>query len=403
MKGRRLPLTNDRHNEEVAALWEAYARAENKRVPIVFAADESLWLKLAEESFRRFYTDPRTQLEVSLRGAAWFAANVVGDQNRGSPEVWSVGPRFWMDESEFFGCEVVIQEDTFAWSKPLPGAKGELLRRLADIEPVARVKATRLWTLWEGMKELAEGMTWEGRDVTVGAPGGGTHGIFTVACHLRGVEALCLDLVEDPGFAREFLGLVTEKTIGKIKAWNALTGTGAEYPNSGGWGMADDSIQLLSAETYRMAVLPHHERVYSAMTTGARSMHLCGYSMQHFPTLYDELAITALDGPGPFVDHGALLREMPKLSISGQVDHTVLLLGPALAIEEMMRGVLTDEAKQPGRLSLLGYVGPETSLENTRLMYEAGKKFGVVATPQDARPRAAAPCARGRSGRRTAT
>lgn len=374
-------MVNGGHNEEVAALWEAYGRAENKRVPIVFAADESLWLKLTGESFRRFYTDPRTQLEVSLRGAAWFAANVVHDQRRGPPEVWTVVPRLWMDEPDFFGCEVVIQDETFAWSKPLPGTKRGLLQRLAAIEPVERVKTTRLWKLWEGMKELVEEMTWEGREVAVGAPGGGTHGVFTVACHLRGVEALCVDLVEDPDFAREFLGLVTEKTVAKIKAWNALTGTGAEYPNAGGWGMADDSIQLLSAKTYRTAVLPHHERIYSAMTTGTRSMHLCGYSMQHFPTLYDELGITTLDGPGPFVDHGALLREMPKLSISGQVDHTVLLLGPASAIEEMMRGVLTEEAKQPGRLSLLGYVGPEVPLENMRRMYEAGKRLGLMANP----------------------
>jgi hypothetical protein len=91
------------------------------------------------------------------------------------------------------------------------------------------------------------------------------------------------------------------------------------------------------------------------------------------------LRVTALDGPGPFADHGALLREMPNLSLAGQVDHTVLLLGPASAIDEMMRGVLTGAAKQPGRLSLLGYVGPETPMENLRAMYAAGKRSGLIA------------------------
>jgi hypothetical protein len=369
----------EQHNAEVSALWADYGRRANARVPIVFASDDALWLKLTGQSFARFYEDPRVQLQVQLEGPAWFSENVVHDRPFGPPaDTWSVAARFWMDDSDFFGCEVTLQEDTYAWSKPLSGSKQDLLQRLAGIDPSQRVKQTRLWSLHQAMGEMCEGMIWRDLPVQVIFPGGGTHGVFTTACHVRGVEALCLDLVEDPDFAAEFLGLITEKLIAKIGAWHELAGTGTTLPGPGGWGMPDDSIQLLSADTYRRAILPHHERIYSAMTTGPRSMHLCGHATQHYRTLYDSLGIVSLDGPGPFADHGALLADMPSLSLSAQVDHTVLLLGPPSAIDDMLRAELTTEAKQPGRYSLLGYAGPATPLSHLQAMYEAGKRYGSI-------------------------
>ena len=367
------------HNAAVTALWADYAQQANERVPIVIASDEALWLKLTGETFRRFYEDPRVQLNVQLEGTAWFADNIVHDRPMGPPpDAWTVAPRFWMDEAEFFGCEVEIQQDTYAWSRPLPDRKPDLLARLADIDPVARVQETSLWALHVAMKDLCAGLTWRGLPVNVAFPGGGTLGVLTVACHVRGAEAMCLDLAEDPDFAFEFLGLLTEKIIGRIAAWHQLLETGAQLPGEA-WGMCDDSLQFISADTYRRSVLPHHERIYSAMTTGLRTLHLCGHSAQHFRALYDLLGITVLDGPGPFVDHGAFLAEMPKLSFNGQVDHTALLLGPPSAIDEMLRGVLTASAKQPGRLNLMGYVGPETPRSHLEAMYDAGKRHGRLA------------------------
>ena len=376
-----IPSAISDHNAAVTALWADYGRQANERVPIVFASDEALWLKLAGESFGRFYEDPAVQLEVQLQGAAWFAENVVHDRPMGPPaDAWSVAPRFWMDEAEFFGCEVAVQQDTYAWSRPLLGSNRDILARIEDIDPVGRVPETRLWALHAAMKNLCAGLEWRGLPVNVAFPGGGTHGVFTVACHVRGAEALCMDLAEDPDFAFEFLGLITEKIVSKIAAWHRLLGTGAELPGPG-WGMCDDSIQFISAETYRRSVLPHHERIYSAMTTGLRTLHLCGHSAQHYRALYETLGVTVLDGPGPFVDHGGFLAEMPKLSFNGQVDHTVLLLGPPSAIDDMLRGMLTDAAKQPGRLNIMGYVGPETPMPHVQAMYEAGQRYGRTGRP----------------------
>jgi hypothetical protein len=114
------------------------------------------------------------------------------------------------------------------------------------------------------------------------------------------------------------------------------------------------------------------------MTSGGRHMHLCGHAQQHYGTLYHDLGIRSLDGPGPFVDYGEQLAAYPELSINAQVDHTVLLLGPCSGIEQMLRDMLTVAAKQPGRLQVMGFLAPQTPLEHVRCLYEAGLAHGRI-------------------------
>jgi hypothetical protein len=366
------------HNQQVAALWDSFGRRQNPRVPVTFASDEALWLHLTGRGFAEFYQDPRVHLETNLAGLAWMADNVRHDQAAGPPaEAWTVAPRYWMDEAACLGCAVALQDDSYAWARPLELSREGLLAHLRDRDPREAVLGSPLWRLYQEVSEVAQGLTFRGLPVRVIPPGAGTHGVFTVACHVRGVEALCTDLLEAPDFAAEFLGLLTERTLGRIRAWLELTG-GAQPPYVGGWGCCDDSIQLLSAETYRRCVLPHHRALFDAMTSGPRQIHLCGHAQQHFGTLYHELGIRTLDGPGPFVDHGALLAELPELTLNAQVDHAVLLLGPEGAIERMMADLLTPAAKQPGRLQVMGYIGPHTPLRHVEAMYEAGLRYGLI-------------------------
>jgi hypothetical protein len=156
------------HNQEVGELWEAFSRGENGRVPVVFAADEALWLALSGRSFREFYTDPRVQLETQLVGAEWFALNVIHDRLVGLPDTWSVAPRWWMDEPELLGCPVRLQEYQFAWAVPLDDHKPDLLARLRDLDPVQAVREGRVWRLYQDMLDAAHGLQWRGRS------GGGT-------------------------------------------------------------------------------------------------------------------------------------------------------------------------------------------------------------------------------------
>jgi hypothetical protein len=367
--------TADPRPEDV---WSAFQCGRNPRVPITFACDEQVWLRVSGHSFGRFYADPRVHLQAQLEGRRWFAERVPGDQ-AGVPERWPVVVQLWMEEDEFFGCEVVYQEDDYAWARPLPLARDDLLRHLSDLDPEARVRQGRAFRMYEALRDLAAGRSWAGRPVEVMPPGRSTHGIFTKAAEVRGPAQLCLDLCEAPDFAAALLGLVTEKTIRRIAAWRRLTGDAAALPTDDGFHLADDSLQLISAAMYERFVLPCHERLYRAMTTGPRRLHLCGHAAQHYRVLRQRLGVSALDGPGPFVDHGRWLADLgPGFSLSAQTDHTVLEQGDLDAIEAMMARLLTPGTRQPGRFQIMGFLTRHTPLAHVEACYQAGLRHGRI-------------------------
>jgi hypothetical protein len=230
------------------------------------------------------------------------------------------------------------------------------------------------------LTDLADGTTFQDRPVRIVPPGGSTTGIFTKGVEVRGIDALCLDLYDDPEFAWAFLQQFTELTLARIGVWRRLVrGKDADRPSPDGFHFCDDSIQILSPELYERFVLPCHERLYRARTTGQRRLHLCGHATQHFDTLTERLGVRAIDGPGPFVDHAAYLaRYGAGFSFAAQMDHGVLEQGTPEQVRQMVRGLMTGGARVPGRFQVMGFVNRVTPLENVRAAYEAGRAFGRI-------------------------
>ncbi|MDO8587202.1 MAG: uroporphyrinogen decarboxylase family protein [Armatimonadota bacterium] len=361
-------------------LWSDFRLGRNTRVPVTFACDEQVWLKVSGHTFREFYTDPGIHLKAQLEGRRWFCENVAGDMATGLPDQWVVSVQLWMEENEFLGCEVKYQENDYAWGLPLSLDREGLLDHLSNLDPDERARSGSAFKMYQALRELADGMEYAGRPVVIAPPGVSTHGVFTKAAEIRGLEAFCQDLYEAPDYASRLLDIVTEKTVGRIKAWQRLTqGTDIDLPSPDGFGCCDDSLALISAELYERAVLPAHERLFSMMTTGPRSIHLCGRASQHYETLVRKLGITHIDGPGPFVDHGHCLETLgPDLAFAAQTDNSVLAYGSEAEIDEMMRNLLTPAAKLPGRFQVVGFVTRDTALENVRACYEAGLRYGVI-------------------------
>lgn len=367
------------HADEVRELWEAFARGENHRVPFTFACDEQVWLQVAGQSFASFYTDPRIHLEAQLAGRRWLCEQVRHDAAPGLPDRWTVAVQYWMEENEYFGSPAVLQEDDYAWSPPLSLEPDDLLHHLADLDPVKCVQQSHAYRLWQDLRELCDGRTWCDRPIDVVPPGGGTHGIFTKAAEIRGLERLCVDLTDRPAFVDELLRLVTEKTLGRMQAWGQLTGADRLIPSDQSFGFADDSLQLLSPAAYRRFVLPWHERFFRAVTTGPRWLHLCGHARQHYEILHRELGIGLLDGPGPFVDHAHYLEALgPQFRFTAQTDHAVLAQGPASAIEAMLRRLLRPGALRAGCFQVLAYLTRATPLEHVRAANELARELGRI-------------------------
>ena len=367
-----------KHDRNIEVLMATYNRHENTRVPIKFAADDQVWVAEIKENFYNFYKNPRVHLKGLLAGQKWERDNLEADQPKSYPDIWRVSPRLWMHENEFFGCDVIYQQDDYAWALPLKKNKQDILDSIQDIYPLETVRRSEIYKLYLDCKEIAQNMQFENRRIEVLPPGMGTDGIFTKACEIRGVQQFCEDLLDDPSFAEKLLDIITDKTIERIKAWHLLAFGECRLPYPS-FGVADDSLTLISEETYRRFVLPRHERLYSEMTDGIRRMHLCGHSEQHYRCLHKELGIARIDGPGTFVDHGLYLDELGRnFSIEAQMDNIILKTGTPQQIDEMMRRLLTPHAKKPGRFQIMGFINRGTPLQNIRAAYEAGFKYGNI-------------------------
>lgn len=366
------------HDGMVKQLLEDYRQGTHHRVPVTFLVDEQWMLPRYACSYSDYYRSAELQLEVQLRMGKLWREWCPQDAERGLPEFWGVTPGSWTAEREYFGAEVVYQEHDYAWTKPLDLSKAALVERVRGIEARRQVPEEPLWALREEMVRLARDREFECRPVIVSTTGTSTHGPFTVAAELRGVQQLCMDLVDDPVFAEEYLAAVTDALVNRMQIWSELQGIGTDFPNTQGWGGCDDNLELISERTLRDQVLPHLRSMYDRMTTGPRWIHLCGHAAHQFKALHDEVGITTFDGPGVHVDLAAMREAIgAPIEIRAQMNHTVLMLGPREAIERMIAGILTPGAKS-GKLSLMGYVVNDTPQEHVAFAYECGQKYGQV-------------------------
>jgi len=370
----------EEHQGRTHDLMRAFAERENRRVPIRFACDEQVWTRIAGCSFNTFYHDATWHLRAQLDGWHWFRHHVIGDQAMGLPDRWLVVVQHWMEENAYVGCEITYQEDDYAWGQPLDLPKQELLAHIRDLDPEERVRATETYRLYQEMRDLTTDLAFCDRPVQVYPPGRGTHGIFTKAAEVRGIDRLCMDLVEDPEFARQYLDAFAEAEIARTKAWRRLAPFPDEepLPNISGFGFADDSLQLVSAATARRFLLGPYERLYGAMTTGRRSFHVCGLAMQHYPMLVEDLGITTIDGPGDFCDHASYLARYLDLGFHAQTDSGILLHGSREDIVAMMRKLLAPGAKQPGRYWIDGFLTRHMPVETLRTVYDLGLEMGTI-------------------------
>jgi len=374
-----------RHNAEVASLWAGFEAGTPARVPVVFNFSKRFylltpWLNLQGYTFRDYFERPEVQWEVQLATQQWIRENVSQDQEWGLPNEWAgLAPDFQNSyEAAWLGCTIEYRDGEVPDTRPLLREDKGKLALLSIPDPLQggiMARGMEFRSYFEA-RRAKEGYL----DRPVGPSpmcGGGTDGPFTVACNLRGATEFCLDLYEDPPFARELLGFITDAIIVRLRAVGEVNGV--TYPQPG-WGFADDSIQLLSIAQYRDWVLPHHRRLLAEFSQGGpNSIHLCGDVARLLPVLQQELNIQSFDTGFP-VDLGQLRRTLgPKAALRGNLHPEVLRKGPASLIREETKRIMQSGVKE-GRKYVFcegNNVAPDTPVEHFAAAYAAAKEFGA--------------------------
>ncbi|MHB0938582.1 MAG: uroporphyrinogen decarboxylase family protein [Armatimonadota bacterium] len=375
-----------RHNEEQAAVWAAFHAGKPTRVPMGIAANPRMLLldpALNEKrySFKDYFENPAAQLETELEFQYWYRHAVPADIERGLPEQWTVSPAFQNSyDAAWFGAPLTYFNNEVPDTRPiLTDDNKNLLFDRGLPDPFGGFMA-RVRDFLEAFREMADGMTFHDRPVTVAnsAPALSFDGHMTVACNLRGATEFCLDLYEDPDYAQELMAFIEEAVVARQRAWRNYLGQ-PELKDVL-W-FADDSIALLSCDTYRELILPHHKRyVTTDMAPGAPVyIHLCGDSSRHFVTVRDELGAFSFDTGFP-IDHGKIRRELgPDITIHGGPHVELLLHGTPGEVAAETRRILHSGVMEGGKFILkeANNLAPRTPMANLQAMYDTCKAEGV--------------------------
>ncbi|MEN6356696.1 MAG: uroporphyrinogen decarboxylase family protein [Armatimonadota bacterium] len=377
----------DKHNEEVARVWQAFNAKKPVRVPVILGINSRIYLlnpDLNKEgiTFQQYSEDPDLMARVQMLSQDYIRHNMIQDAEMGMPkDGWNI----YVDlqnvyEAAWFGAKVEYRPGQVPDTSPILGGSNK--RMLFDRgfpDPFTSGIMAKNWDFYERMKANRSKYIFKGLPViNVGFGAGAyTDGPMTVAASLRGATELCMDIYEDPDYFHELLAFITQATIKRIKAFRKALGLEMK-PQS--WGFADDSIELLSVDIYKEFVLPYHKMLLNELAgKGPHAMHLCGDAGRLMPIIRNELNVQLWDAGFP-VDY-AKARELlgPDFQIQTGPTVATLLQGTPEEVDEESRRILESGIMRGGRFVLreANNLSPCTPAENVKAMYEAAKKYGT--------------------------
>lgn len=377
-------LDFDRHNEEVKQVWESFHAGRPIRVPVIVGTNTRYFIFNDQANpehinFQSFIDDPDVMFDTKLAYHRWLQFNILRDDALGLPEFWPMSVDFQnFYEAAWFGCPVHYMDDQVPDTTPGFSDVPERVMEHGIPDPFGGLMG-KVLEYWEYFKDRGAKETYLDRPIKVVSPGSGmgTDGPMTVACNLFGASFVCETLLLEPERLQRLLSFITEATLARIIAWRRKIDQ--KFPDDN-YGIADDSIALISTEMYREHILPHHRKFFDTLGNGVgHSIHLCGDATRHFKTLLDELKIQAFDTGFP-VDFAAIRRELgPKVQINGGPHVDLMLHATPQEVFAECRRVLTSGIMEGGRFILRegNNLAPHTPLENTEMMMAASRQFGV--------------------------
>lgn len=373
----------DGHNAEVKEVWEAYHSGHPIRVPMILGVNPRfLMCEPAANTlgldFRSYSEDPDAMLAAQLRFQHWVRHNLRQDAEMGMPAEWPVYVDFQnYYEAAWFGCPIEYRDDQVPDATPIFGGNPELVLERGAPEPFSGVMGRAL-EYHDRMREKAAQESFMGAPVKAHPPttGLGTDGPMTVACSLFGAGVVCEMMAAEPDRLGRLLDFITDATVARVAAWKERYGIA--YPHDG-YGIADDSIALISTHAYRRHILPRHRRLYDTFgTEQGRSIHLCGDATRHFRTLRDELGVTTFDTGFP-VDFAALRAELgPEVHLYGGPAAPFLVGASTDAVRAETLRVLRSGVMEGGRFVLRegNNLAPGTPARNIAAMYDTVRSAG---------------------------
>jgi len=281
-------------------------KRKEKKVPISVGWDRIVWSNMLDFNIKEYYTDPIVYLKETLKMNIYQFNNIPDDTplEKNIPIFLGVG-----FEASLFGVPIVYSSD----HEPLFTSEGAVIRHKKDLNKLKIPDFFR-----SGLMPLAHRFYEEINklvpdDFTVSFPKW-NRGPFGVACALRTMERLLIDVVEDPNFVHKIMRVINDSR--KEYTHKRRKFTGKSEPAESVCLNDEVSVPMVSPQIYQDFIFPYEDEL-AKFYGGIMWWHSCGNKTPLVPIIkkmsqpigfmdfrlcVDDLltAVKSLDGKIPF-------------------------------------------------------------------------------------------------------
>ena len=347
------------------------------RVPVGFCVVPRFFAPQFELPYCEFFRDVETHYYWQLQFAKFRIERIPEDMFCTRPVV-TVYPFFDnVLDSDALGAEVAWPENETL--QACPGIHSvEEMERFEIPPPDAGLWGRQLdWCAQMRGFAAETRVTFNGVEgrVEVGAPGIGGMSPHMLAVDLVGPDFYWWQM-EYPQACHRFLEKITRALIGAQQYFTQV------WPRPrGGFGLSDDSAQIMSLADYREFCVPYDRQLFDTLgePSGARGMHMCGDSTHLHPALIDDLRITDFEIFGYLVDPRVAAENLGgKMRLWGNINPMNMRYGTRDEVKAEALAALAAMAPCGGLLLGDGAnVCPGTPLENLAALTEAAEEYGL--------------------------
>lgn len=271
-------------------MWRGFPVLQpNEGIPYLIFPDNGGWAKLLGVDLQSFYSDPVCHLETQLLMTEYHFNHLPDN-------MWFNRDLFiWfgvITELSFFGPKIVFFSNREGWIEtPYLLEKKETLNSLSVPNFFTSGLMPRIHKFYEVMSSFAQK-----RGFRVLFPQW-VRGPFCIAAHLRGIENIIMDMLEDPGFVHQLMSFIVHSE----KEWAKERAKFLGEPIHSTFFFNDEvGLPLITPEMYKEFVLPY-ELDLAAFYGGITYWHSCGDTTQFISDINTIPGIKMLH-VGPFTD-----------------------------------------------------------------------------------------------------
>ena len=265
-------------------------------------------------------------------------------------------------EVEALGCELEFFDDRTSHPKSILLENKSHLAKLKVPDPE---KDGRIPYFIELCQRISSQVR---KTATVGL---GHSGPWNIAIHLRGIEALLMDTVDDPGFVHELMKFTTEVVR---KVGDALIKAGF----APSLGEAAASCSLISPSIFKEFIKPYHRELcrYFKSKKAFMALHICGYIDPLMADVLDSgIRFLSLDAPSSL--QKIIDRSAGRLTVMGNVPTTLFARGTREEMEQAIRDCIQTAAEGSGYILASGCEIPlDSTVDKVAHFFDYGRKYG---------------------------